>query len=65
MTPAERRLLHPPEGGAIEAACKAGVDVSLLIERLRLAPEERIHDLQQVIDDLEEMIASTRSHDSA
>ena len=47
------------------SAGKSGVDLSLLIERLRLSPEERLDDLQEVMEDLEEMIRATRQHDSA
>ena len=65
MTAAESRLLNPPRGGHIEAAGKSGMDLSLLIERLRLSPEERLNDLQRVMEDLEEMIRATRQHDSA
>ena len=65
MTAAESRLLNPPRGGYIEAAGKSGMDLSLLIERLRLSPEERLNDLQRVMEDLEEMIRATRQHDSA
>ena len=38
---AQERLLHPPPGSRIEAAKNYGIDLTLLIEQLRLTPEER------------------------
>ena len=65
MTNAERRLLHPAPGSRIEAASRFGVDLRTLVERLRLSPEERLEDLQRVMNDLEEMRALVREHDKA
>jgi hypothetical protein len=53
MNRAEERLLNPPPGGRIEAARDHGVDLTLLVERLRKTPEERVRDLQRAIDALE------------
>ena len=39
---AEDRLRHPRPGSRIEAAQEFGVDLTLLIEKLRLSPEERV-----------------------
>ena len=39
---AEDRLRHPRPGSRIEAAQKFGIDLTLLIEKLRLSPEERV-----------------------
>jgi hypothetical protein len=55
MSRAEERLLHPPPGGCIESARAHGVDLTLLIERLRKTPEERVRDLQRAINDLDVM----------
>lgn len=38
---AEERLLHPAPGSRIEAAGRYGVDLTLLVEQLRLTPAER------------------------
>ncbi len=46
---AEHRLLHPAPGSAIEAAQKFGIDLTLLVERLRMTPEERLRALQQAM----------------
>ena len=43
---AEQRLLHPPSGGRIEAAKTYGIDLTLLIEQLRLTPAERARKLE-------------------
>jgi hypothetical protein len=39
---AENRLRNPRPGSRIEAAQRYGVDLTLLIEQLRLTPEERV-----------------------
>jgi hypothetical protein len=48
MNRAEEKLLNPPPGGRIEAARAFGIDLTLLIERLRMTPEERVCYLQRV-----------------
>jgi hypothetical protein len=53
MSRAEERLLNPPPGGRIEAARAHGVDLTLLVERLRKTPEERVRDLQRAAEGLE------------
>ena len=53
MNRAEERLLNPPPGGRIEAARAHGIDLSMLVERLRKTPEERVRDLQRAAADLE------------
>jgi hypothetical protein len=54
MNRAEGRLLNPPSGGRIEAARAHSVDLTLLVERLRRTPEERVRDLQHAVTDLED-----------
>ncbi len=53
MSRAEERLLNPPPGGRIEAARAYGIDLGLLVERLRKTPEERVRDLQRAINGME------------
>ncbi len=53
MNQIEEKLLHPQPGSRIEAARAYGIDLTLLIERLRLTPEERVRDLQRAIRGLE------------
>lgn len=43
---AEHRLLHPAPGSRIEAARNHGVDMTLLVEQLRLTPAERAKKLE-------------------
>jgi hypothetical protein len=56
----EERLINPPPGSALEAARDFGVDLTLLAERLRLSPEERLRDLQQLMRDLERIRGAAR-----
>ena len=57
---AEQLLSNPAPGSAIEAARKFGVDLTLLIERLRLSPEERVRDLQKSMISLSEIRGTGR-----
>ncbi len=50
---AEERLRNPAPGSRIEAAQKYGMDLTLLIERLRLAPAERGRDLEDAAEAIE------------
>jgi len=43
---AAEKLRHPAPGSRIEAARKYGIDLTLLIEQLRLTPEERVRKMQ-------------------
>jgi hypothetical protein len=57
---AEQRLLNPSLGGAIEAAQKFGIDLGLIIERLRLTPAQRIEALQQTMIDFTQIRGAAR-----
>lgn len=46
---AEDRLRNPRPGSKIEAAQRYGVDLSLLIENLRLTPAERAERMQVAV----------------
>lgn len=39
------RFRHPTPGGRIEAAKKYGIDLTLLLDQLRLSPAERATDM--------------------
>lgn len=52
---AEQRLQNPKPGSAIAAARDFGIDLTLLIERLRLTPEERLRRLQQAMTSLSQI----------
>jgi hypothetical protein len=45
---AEDRLRHPAPGGRIEAAQRFGIDLTLLIDQLRLTPAERVRHMHDV-----------------
>jgi hypothetical protein len=56
----EEHLLNPPPGSAAAAARDFGIDLTLLIERLKRTPEERLNDLQRAMRSLEEARQSAR-----
>ena len=56
----ERRLLHPPPGSRIEAARIAGVDLTLLVEQLRLSPAERVRRLEEASTAIEKARGAAR-----
>ncbi len=60
MNRVEEKLLNPPPGSRIEAARAYGIDLTLLVERLRRTPEERVRDLQRAIEGLEAMRGRAR-----
>lgn len=57
----KERFINPPPGSKLAAARDFGVDLTLLWERLQLSPEERLRDLQGVMDSLEKMRAAMKS----
>lgn len=48
-------MLNPAPDSAIEAARDFGIDLSLLIERLRMTPEERLRALQKAMIEFEQI----------
>ena len=44
---AESRLRNPAPGSRIESAKNYGIDLTLLIEQLRLSPAERVETMQR------------------
>jgi hypothetical protein len=52
---AAARLRNPAPGSRIEAAKTFGVDLTLLIEQLRLTPEERARKLEDASEELEQV----------
>jgi hypothetical protein len=55
-------LMPPDAGPAWRAAHKAGIDMSLIEDSLRLTPEQRLVEHQQVIDFLLEVQEAGQSH---
>ena len=58
---AEQRLREPRPGGKIEAAKEYGIDLTLLIEQLRLTPAERVRKLEEAVNALEAVRGNARS----
>ncbi|MDQ6760167.1 MAG: hypothetical protein M3Z32_09930 [Acidobacteriota bacterium] len=60
---AEARLLNPAPGSRIEAAANYGIDLTLIVEQLRLTPAERAAKLESATEALERVrgIARRRS----
>ncbi len=66
----EAHLLNPPPGSAAARARDFGIDLTLLIQRLRLTPEERLRQLQRAMIEIEAMRAglgksNSEPHDSS
>ena len=51
----EEHLLNPPPGSAAARARDFGIDLTLLIQRLKRTPQERLDDLQRVMRSFEEV----------
>ena len=51
----EERLRNPKPGSACAAARDFGIDLTLVIENLRLTPEERIRELDAYIEGIERL----------
>lgn len=54
------RLRNPKPGGAIAAARDFGIDLTLLMERLQLTPEQRVRDLQKAMENMEKLRGAAR-----
>ena len=57
---AENRLLDPARGSRIEAARNHGIDLTLLVEQLRLTPAERARKLELASTVLEQVRGAAR-----
>jgi hypothetical protein len=57
---AEDRLRHPRPGSRIGAAQEFGVDLTLLIEKLRLSPEERVRWMHDAANAAEQVRGAAR-----
>ncbi|MCY7377552.1 MAG: hypothetical protein LH472_16465 [Pyrinomonadaceae bacterium] len=51
----EEKLLNPKPGSKVAAAKEFGIDLTLLVENLRLTPDQRVRNLQQSMFSLEEL----------
>ena len=52
---AAEKLSNPAPGSRIEAAQKYGIDLTLLIEQLRLTPDQRVQKLEAATKSLEKI----------
>ena len=55
----ENYLLNPPSGSAAARAAEFGIDLTLTVENLRLSPEERIRKLDDFIEGVAKLKASS------
>jgi len=51
----EEKLLNPRPGSKIEAAKEFGIDLTLLVRKLKLTPEERIRELDDFVETVEQI----------
>lgn len=61
-------MMNPPPGSKAAEAKEFGIDLTLLVENLRLTPSERIRKLQSIMrtfDKMEKMRASNRGRTRA
>lgn len=56
----EDKLLNPRAGGPIAAARDYGIDLTLLVENLRLSPADRLKANDAAINDLRKFEAAMR-----
>ena len=57
---AEEMLRNPRPGSRIEAAQKQGVDLTLLIEQLRLSPAQRVERMEGLLREMESVRGAAR-----
>lgn len=57
----EERLLNPKPGSRIAAARDYGIDLTLLVENLRLTPAERLRSNDRAINDLKKFEMAVRA----
>ena len=57
---AEEKLRNPRPGSRIEAAQRYGVDLTLLMEQLRVSPAERVRRMHDVLQAAEQVRGTAR-----
>ena len=55
MRTPEEKLLNPRPGGKIAEAQEFGIDLSLIVENLRLTPEQRLRKLQSAMISMDKL----------
>ena len=61
----EQRLLHPKPGSRIAEARDYGIDLTLIVENLRLTPDQRLEKLQEAMNGFDELRRSARAIETA
>ena len=56
----EEKLLDPRPGSKIAAAKEFGIDLTLLVENLRLTPDQRVRKLQSAMYGFEELLKASK-----
>jgi hypothetical protein len=56
----EEKLLNPRPGSKIAAARDYGIDLTLVVENLRLTPEQRLEKLRQAAISFDELKRKSR-----
>jgi len=59
---ARQLILNPPPNSKIAAAKEFGIDLTLLLRKLRLTPEQRLDELQQTMESFEEFRREARKN---
>ena len=57
----EEKLLNPKPGSKIAAAQEFGIDLSLLVENLRLSPDQRVRNLQKAMRNLDKILQDSEA----
>lgn len=55
MRTPEEKLLNPLPGSKIAEAVRYGLDLTLVVENLRLTPQQRLENLQGAMDSVEKL----------
>lgn len=55
MRTPEEKLLNPRPGSKIAEAVRYGLDLTLVVENLRLTPQQRLENLQGAMDSVEKL----------
>lgn len=57
----EEKLLNPKPESKIAAAQEFGIDLSLLVENLRLTPDQRVRNLQKSMRNLHRILQDVKT----
>jgi len=60
MRTPEEKLLDPRPGSKIAEAKEFGIDLTLIVENLRLTPEQRLRKLQSAMNSFERLREAAR-----